>query len=358
MLLSAGPVLAGEGVGADDPEIHTTFRLFGDAGFSYESRPPAGGVHSSFAVGSIDFFASAQIEERVRVLAEAVVEFESTTNEARLDLERLWGSYTLNDHLYFKLGRERSPLSRWGRRYHHGHLFWPSVTKPFLARFEDEGGLLPIYQVGLEIGGRAQTGAGGVEYEAVLSNGRGVDREDITNAGDRNEAKAVQAGAGFAPARFPGLSFGVDLYNDTIPSDPVDPSRARSIGERISESYLEFRGPRVEVLAEAAIIDHDDRTSGQSFEHRSAYVHLVWHKGAFSPYGRLDLRLMEQGDPFYAPGELDRWEQVFGLRYDLGDSAAVKLEAGFGRAEERDATSGLVTHRSVSSVAFQLAWGY
>src|SRR5258706_4324779 len=139
------------------PQVQTTFRVYGDAGFKYDSRPPVGVVKGSFLVGALDFFASAQIEDHVRVLAETGVEYEPATNEAGIDLERLYGSYTLDDRLYLKIGREHSAVSRWDRRYHHGKLFWPSLTKPFLARFEDQGGPLPIHHVGLEIGGRAES---------------------------------------------------------------------------------------------------------------------------------------------------------------------------------------------------------
>src|SRR5262249_153188 len=102
------------------PEIHATFRIYGDAGFAYESRPAAGDVRGTFLLGALDFFATAQIEDRVRVLAETGVEYDPATNEAEIDLERLWGSYAWGDPLYFKLGREHSELSRCGRTYHHG----------------------------------------------------------------------------------------------------------------------------------------------------------------------------------------------------------------------------------------------
>ena len=57
ILLAAGAAAADEDTqDGSTPRIQTTFRLFGDVGASYESRPPIGVEHGSFAVGSIDFF--------------------------------------------------------------------------------------------------------------------------------------------------------------------------------------------------------------------------------------------------------------------------------------------------------------
>lgn len=348
----------GLGLTARYAQVRASFQIFGDAGFYYADPPEPDTDETSFALGALDLFTTAQLGDHFQVLSEIVAEGDSSNNEIDFELERLWGSWVANDALYVKLGREHSPVSYWNRHYHHGRYLWTSATQPFLARFEDDGGPLPLHQVGLEIGGKLDAGIGRLEYVGVLANGRGREPDEVTNFGDRNEAKAYDFGLSFAPYALPGLAFGGDMHADEIPHDPDEPDRTHAIRELIGSGYLAyFEGP-FEALGEFAYLVHDDRTSDRTFRHRTGYLQLAYHFGDLTPYARIDARSMRHGDPFFAPHDidLDGWEQVLGLRYELTSNAAVKLEGGFGRREERH-DDGL-SRRGFRSIGLQLAWGF
>src|SRR5262249_14008682 len=148
----------------------------------------------------------------------------SADSDVGVDLERLWGAWTLGDELYLKIGREHSPQSRWDRRYHHGKWLWTSATQPFLARFEDDGGPVQVHQVGLEAGGRWSTRAGVLEYTGVVANGRGEHPDDVQSFGDVNGAKAYDVGLGFSPMALNGFALGGNAHFDEIPHIPDDPT--------------------------------------------------------------------------------------------------------------------------------------
>jgi len=337
-------------------DVRGSFQVFGNGDFVYRSAAPARTGNTSFVLGALDLFATGQVGEHFQAATEVVLEGDSDENEFGAEVERLWGSWTFGDWLAVKVGREHSPQSRWNRRFHHGRWMWTSATQPFLARFEDDGGPLAVHQVGIEANGRLRVPGGTLEYAGVVSNGRGRTPTEVENFGDHNDNKAVDFALGYAPTLLRGVGLGADVHVDDIPTIPNDPSRRHGIGELVQTAYVErFAGPW-EALGEFAWIRHDDRTSGRTFDHRSAYAQLGYHIAPFTPYTRFDWRDMERGDPFYAPDDidLDGWEQALGIRYDVTEYLALKLE-GAGGEEERRAASGTVARHGYGRLAAQFA---
>lgn len=339
--------------------VHASFQFFGDVGGRYQSDALPSSAHSSFAVGSIDVFTSVQLSDHFQVLSEMVAEFDPATNEVGFEVERLWGLWARSGRFYFKAGREHSPVSRWNRRFHHGKIFWLSATQPFAARFEDAGGPLPIHQTGFEAGGRIRTALGQVQYTGVVSNGRGSTPLDVTNASDRNGAKAFDLGLGVSRGESSSTAFGFNLHLDEIPPDPADPLRSGPMTERIGTLYLDHHGEALDAMGEAVLIRHHDQDTRRRLSHNTGYIQVGYRIKDTTPYARFDVRVMDRDDPFFLPTglDLDRWEQIVGIRWDVDERAAVKLEAGFGRGEMRD-DSGEVRHRAANSASVQLSWGF
>lgn len=350
---------SGQGLVAEFGSVVASFKFFGDVGSQYSSIPSGDSSRSSFTAGSLVFFSSVHLDEHLQILSEVVAEFDADTNEVGFEMERLWGSYVLNDRFYLKLGREHSPVSRWNRHYHHGRLLWPAATQPFLARFEDQGGPLPVHQVGAEVGGKLQTGAGEFSYIAVVSNGRGLERTEVTNLRDHNSSKAWDVGGSYSPSGLPGFVIGADYHRDEIPPRPAPDPSTPEARETITTVFSELRLGSFETIAEFAQIRHERDSPETVFNHRSGYLQASYQSGKFTPYARIDLRSMDGGDPFFLDDDLDldRWEGLAGIRHELGDNGAVKFEVGYGRGENRD-DAGLVRRRGFTSAALQLAWGF
>jgi hypothetical protein len=353
---------SGLGLTAADGRIQALFNLYCDVGFLFSNPPEAQHAHSSFGFGSIDIFGTGQLSERFQVLTETVLE--GSDNEIGLDQERLWASWTFNDLLYAKLGLEHLPTSRWNRVYHHGKWLQLTVERPFLARFEDDGGILAKHFVGIEAGGHVNGSLGRLEYLAIVSNGRGKVPEDRQTIFDQNDAKAFDAAIGFVPACLDRLRIGGAFRFDELPGDPAVPARAHSIRELQGNVNLEWKSKpkpagQLEVLTEWILLSHQDRTAGGTFRHSSFYFQTGYQIAALNltPYMRFDRKDMQRSDPFYEPEDrdLDQWEQLFGLRYDFTSNAAIKGEVGLGQAERRS-QNGDIRQVTTISVRFQLSW--
>jgi len=337
--------------------IQATVQLFGDVGFEYQNPQEPDRGNAAFFFGGVNLFATAQVGEHFQVLNETVIKHREDVDQDRLvfDQERLWGSWIFSDPVYVKLGLEHGPISRWNRLYHHGRWLETTIERPMLARFETSGGFLPMHNSGLEAGGRLHPSIGRIDYVGVVSNGRGRTPDDPQKLSDSNDAKAFDLGVGFSPACVEGLRVGARFRYDVIAPD--EPDREGSIRELIGGASVEYRSASWEMLGEWIYLENRDRHTGETYEHTSGYAQLGYRiDSRWTPYTRFDYRRMDKGDPYFEPldRDLDRWEQLFGVRFELTRNAAIKLEFGFGRMEERE-DSG-VERDSYIRTGLQLSW--
>ena len=344
----------GQGLSARYGNLRVAFQLFSDVGFKYQNRPEAGTANTNFAFGSIDFFTTAQLGDHLQVAAETVLE--GSGDDVGLDQERLYAQYTFNDALYVKTGLEHTLVSRWNRLYHHGKWLELAIERPLQARFEDDAGFLPMHYVGIELGGRWSSGVGTLEYRGIVSNGRGPSPEDRQRVSDINDSKALEGSLALQPICAPNLSLGGAFRYEDVAGDDDATAAApdQTTRQAIGSGFLQWKRGPIDVLGEVAVMGDRDAASGGHSTHVSAYLQAGYRIGAFTPYARFDFADMENGDPYLAPAESDndKWEQLFGVRYDFADQAALKLELGTGRRE--DSTSG--DRDWFYSVATQLAW--
>lgn len=336
------------------------FQIFGDTGISYASPELPNRGELFFFDGGIDLFFTARVGDHFQVLSETVflTSIGATTDSSRFDQERLWGAWKFSDLFQLKLGLEHGPISRWNNLYHHGKWLELTVTRPFLARFEGDGGILPMHEAGVEARGAIPFAQGRLTYVFFLSNGRGPLVTDVEEFSDHNDAKAITAGLGFEPMGTHPLWVAVFVRWDEIPPNPGDPARVRSIGQIVTTFQVDYRGERIQVLSEVAFISDSDRTSSTDFDHVAGYIQIGYSvNDEWTPYFRFDIREMDTGDPYYSPvnRDLDVFEIVTGVRFDFIENAALKLEIGFGEREERDGT-GAVGDQGYIRTGFQLSF--
>lgn len=337
------------------------FQLFGDTGVNYASPevPNRGSVF--FFDGSVDLFFTARVGDHFQALSETVflTSIGATSDTSKWDQERLWGAWQFSDAFQLKLGIEHGPISRWNNLYHHGRWLELTITRPFLARFEGDGGIIPMHEAGVEARGSFALGEKGrLSYVCFLSNGRGPLVTQVEEFSDHNDSKAITAGLGYEPMGTHPLWIAAFVRWDEIPPDPTNPARIHSIGQVIVSLQLDYRGERIQILSEVAWITDDDRTSSMDFDHFTGYFQIGYSlNDDWTPYFRFDIRDMDQGDAYYSPvdRDLDIWEIVTGVRFDFLENAAIKFEIGFGERDERDG-GGVVTDTGYIRVGFQLSF--
>ncbi|MGQ0614303.1 MAG: hypothetical protein ACT4PV_11250 [Planctomycetaceae bacterium] len=341
-------------------KVRGTLQIFGDAGAQWQNPANPDRGETSFFLGGVNIFGTAQVGDHFHVLSETVIKTREDASSDRVifDQERLSAAWIFNDHLYVKLGLDHGPVSRWNHLFHHGRWLETTIDRPLLARFETSGGILPMHNTGIEVGGRHLAECGPINYVFILSNGRGRSAEDPQKISDRNDAKALELGIGFAPRVVEGLHVGVHVRYDELPADPSVAARMRPIVEIILGGHAQLRTGPWEFFLEFVLIENDDRTSGSTFSHTSGYLQAAYQvRERWTAYMRIDFRQMESGDPYFMTlgRDLDRWEIVVGVRHELTSNAALKLEVSFGEFEER-ATGGTVSEAWYTRFGIQVSW--
>ena len=339
-------------------DVDVTFQMFGDVGGRYLDPAMPSYGNSSFFIGMVDFFVTAKIGEHFQVLSETVIS-SAPPGTDKLGQERLWGAYTFNDLLYAKVGLEHTPISRWNRQYHHGAWLEPTITRPLLAGFEGQAdAFLPMHNSGLELGGRTELDTSHLEYVFILSNGRGRLPSDKQKVADGNNDKGVVLSLDWV---FPGSGtrLGVAAQIDEAPDTSATPALAQGTEGLIGSAYVQIPLGPLDTWAEVVALQNKTTADGETYNHLGAFLQFLWplSEDIWTPYLRLDVKDMEEDDPYLAQKDrdLDQVRTTLGVRYDFASQAALKLETNFGQRDERD-SGGVISGEDFVAVAFQLAW--
>ena len=71
---------------------------------------------------------------------------------------------------------------------------------------------------------------------------------------------------------------------------------------------------------------HEDLGSGAVWDHDAGYAIASCRTGRLRPYGGFDRHDFASGDPFFAPNDTDLTRAIAGVRFEIDDFNAVKLE--------------------------------
>jgi hypothetical protein len=179
------PELAPEPPAVNEVAPRLKFNVFGDVGF--EANDKKGNVSNTFEIGSLDLFMTSRLSERVSVLGELLF-ISSSDNSISPDVERLLLQYKQNDYFALAVGRYHTSIGFYNTAFHQGAWFETAIGRPFMYAFDDEGGVLPLQEVGATAYGRIPSGKLGLNYVAEVGNGRNhlLGGEPAQNAQDSN----------------------------------------------------------------------------------------------------------------------------------------------------------------------------
>jgi len=343
---ASGPgVASGEATPAEEllapPSPTLYIRGFGDLRYAARSNDRATDPASEgFALGEMDLFLTSQIARDIRVLGEVVFHFDEMRDEELVEVERLLLQYQPSDAFGIRLGRVHTAIGHWSHTFHHGAWFQTTIDRPDIFRFEDDGGILPIHSVGLEVFGLKTFDGLDVQYTAGVFNGRGPTPLAIQTAGDANEQKALSAQLELLPTRIHGLRLGFSVYRDAFPPDPDRPERHGEMDERILAGHLVYRSGPLELLGERVWQRHTESETGRRFDSGGGYAQLAYRLGRFKPYARFDSVDVDETDPVFDGSQFDVDRAILGVRWDPSAWLALKLEyrssreAGRARTDE------------------------
>ncbi len=331
----------------DGPKLE--LRGFGQVQYTASSVDAQGSNAGSneFSLGTLDFFPTAKLSDRVSMLAE--IGFEAgTDNETHVDVERYIVKYRVSDAFNVQLGRFHTTLGYWNEAFHHGEWLQTSIDRPEVLKFEDDGGPLPVHLVGAVFKGHQEALATGLDWTVEVGNGRGPTPDPPETVVDANDSKAVNLALSIAPEALEGLRFGGGIYLDRVPSnaDAAAGALHGEFDERIVDLFTAFRDSKWEFEAEYFAIDH--RVPNGSF---GWYTQFARHFGSWTPYVRVDDLHLDDADPYYANHD-DRTTYSVGVRWDVCAWDVLKLQFDYTDVDAQGSGAGSVRRAVIVQSAF------
>lgn len=303
------------------------FKIYSDVNFVLAEHE-----HPAFKIGGVDFFITGDIAEDFSVLSENVLEILGEEGTI-FDLERIYLEWHPKRWFKLRFGRDHLMLGRYMQTYHHALFFQLATARPYMLAFEDEGGLLPAHQIGLEVLGDVSLGPDlDLHYALGIGNGRGQFSDDILSTQDRNAFKSMVAQLALLPGFLPGFEFGVSGYVDRIPPGFTDGMGrvllAEALDEQIIGAHVAYAAYPVEAQAEGYYLAHRGHDSGLTSHLVGGFGQVGVSFDQWTPYARLEAVDRSVGDMFFnISGAATRFVEVrTGLRLGLNDQAVLKLE--------------------------------
>lgn len=282
------------------------------------------GAPNSFSLGQLSLFVTSNISERVSVLAEVVLESNGTVDtEVVTDLERLQVTYRAGDWFNVSAGRYHSAIGFYNAAFHHGTYFETPIGRPRVFAFEDEGGVLPIHELGVTALGVVPKTASSLRWVAEVGNGRAwttpADESGHEAGPDTNDAKSTNVGLSFRPQWWRGFEAGTSFYRDVIPQGATS-----IVDHRVAAIHVEYRTPSTEVLAEWLQLSFETR-GGSPYHNHGGYFQVSKASGPFRPYFRYDRLDINPLTPII--GTIGSYKaRVVGLRIDPVEWVGFKVQ--------------------------------
>jgi hypothetical protein len=315
------------------------FQGFSDVGWGWSN---ASGDHNAFGLGQFNLFITSTLSSRLSVVAEPVVEADQH-NEFGIELERLLLQMALSPYFNVSVGRYHTAVGWYNTAYHHSSWLQTAIGRPFLFEFEDNGGILPIHNVGISATGRIPSGALNLRYIAEVGNGRASRSpldEPVQSVTDENAGKAVNVALLMRPDGLRGFQAGVSVYHDRL-----TPARSSEIDQTIIAGHAVYQSTMFEWLNEGLVIRNTDRDTGRLFSTPGFYTQIARQFWMVKPYVRYQWVDAPPDDPYYADvGRM--FGPSIGVRYDFSQLGAFKIQYDHTSRRGAAAINGVTTQLS------------
>lgn len=318
---------------------HMTVQGFADVG--WQGTDQTHNSNNSFYLGQMNLFITSRLSDTSGIIAETVFESDDK-NAYGVELERLLYNFAPNDYFNVSVGRYHTSIGYYNTAYHHSTWMQTAFDRPLLFAFEDDGGILPIHNVGVSMTGKVPSGSLGLHYIAELGNGRtsrSLLDEPVQNKLDENNRKSTNFGFFVRPQALRGLQAGFSWYNDRLMPDGLP-----RIGENIYSAHAIYQNPRFEFLNELVLVRHTP-DGGRTYNTPGWYTQISPQLHYVRPYFRYQYINANANEPIYQDVGLNHGPSV-GLRFNMSEFAAFKVQYDRGMYRNQAATNGLGTQLS------------
>lgn len=316
------------------------FHGFFDVGFVTSDKGKYG--NNGFNVGTFNLYITPQFSDRMKSLVELIFEVESD-GHLLTDLERVQLGYTFSDAATVWAGRFHTPFGYWNTGIHHGAQIQTSIRRPKFIDFEDKGGIMPSHTTGLWLTGNVHAGSGQVNYDLYGGNGPQLEIDSTSNTGVNNPATGSddnhQAMVGVNVSyNFAGAADGLRLGTHGFKGDVKD-SLGNSTDVGMNGLYGVYISNDWEILSEYyrfsdTVMSISPTTIpatavvGSTNASKAWFAQIARDFNRWTPFVRIEKATLSQDDPYFFNqiSGTSYARRAMGMRYDLNDSSAIKLE--------------------------------
>lgn len=345
--MAPGPQPQAEQMGQETEDLNRTLlriRGYTDVNLHGSTLKGDPASTSAFSLGQVNLFVTSDVSDKFKFLSEIVFEA-GTDNVFGVDIERMLLTYSFNDYFNVSVGRYHTAIGYYNTAYHHSTWFQTATGRPFLFAFEDQGGILPIHNVGASITGKVPSGRLGLHYVAEIGNGRAYrTSEPVQNTVDENTHKALNFAIFARPEAIRGLQVGFSAYRDLL-----TPAAPPAIDETILAAHAVYTGLDFEWLNEALLIRNAPRGTPRVFNTPGFYTQISRRFRSYRPYFRYQYVNAPANEPIFSPSVGLQQGPSFGLRYDMSEFVAVKVQYDY---------TMLRGDRAFHAVAFQTGFTF
>ncbi len=273
---------------------------------------------TSFGIGQYVLFLTSPLTERIAFLGESVFEYD---DQFVVDVERILITFSPNRFLRVAAGKHHTPIGYWNNAYHHGVLLQPTISRPHMFRFEDEGGILSIHTTGVLLSGRDLSRLH-IGFDVLVGNGIGSSPTE-----DNNNAKSVTVAVSTQITS--ALKIGASAYHDrlAVGTKGLRPEALlEDVDQTLLGGYAAYTREHIELLTEYQHVANHGRVTARTNGTDAFYAYGGYRLGRLVPYARYDALQFSKADPYFTPN--DSRQLLLGARYDVASTVSTKLEIG------------------------------
>ncbi|MCP5276595.1 MAG: hypothetical protein H6936_17445 [Burkholderiales bacterium] len=191
---------------------------------------------SEFGAG-IDFFLTANYK-KLRFLGEYLLAKDEQ------ELERLQFGFSFDESTVW-VGRFHNPIGYWNTNFHHGRFLETSASRPAIANFEDDGGILPMHISGLLAEGTYAYGERGLGYSFALGAGpsstmHGLEPWDAINPSSGKQDISATLNVFIEPMVYAPTKFGFYVNYTDIPTQGITATGIQQISAGLYGNWESF----------------------------------------------------------------------------------------------------------------------
>lgn len=340
------------GTGVSWPDRENTFPSLKIAGFSdfNFAATDQKGTKSGFNEGQFVLHLNSNLSQKVTFLGEISLTARTDAGTGtpaapgfNVEVERAIIRFEQNDYLKVSFGRYHTPISYWNTEFHHGEWLQSSVSRPEMVQFG--GKFIPIHFIGALVEGAVPAGGMNLNYNVGLGNGRGAVISRAGDFGDVNNNRAWLVNLFVRPDYLFGLQVGASVYRDEI-----SPPTGLKSREWIQSGHIVWRKENPEIISEFFNVSHTTIAGRPLTFNSQAWYAQVGYRlpgmlSLWKPYYRFEYIHIPRGDTIFA-GIPSLAGSVLGLRYDISNFAAMKLEYRNNRRPDEPRVNGIFAQTS------------